>query len=74
MSALRLIANDPAYEPATAGIDRLLLIELSALEAAQKEVARIEARIAPLARAWADARGEKLVPRIERLRREVMAR
>lgn len=75
MTRLALVApaNQPTHEPASAGIDRMLLLKLSEHRAAVLALTRIEAEIADLSRVWADARGLTLRPRIEQLRRELGA-
>ncbi len=67
---LRLIAND-GLEPPQAGIDRMLLLKLSEHRAALANLRKIEADLMPLRRAYADYRGEKMLPGIDRLWNEV---
>lgn len=75
MTALKLIANEPTYEPATAPLERILLFRLSELDKAKKEVATIEAEIETLGRQLIQARNpdhrEFVRPTIARIRREV---
>ncbi len=62
--ALRLIADTPATAL------RRLIGERDAITA---DLARIDAAIAVNGRMYADERGERPLPRIERLRRELLA-
>lgn len=61
-------ARPPRYETAVEAESRILLLLLSQLAAAQRQVARIEAEIADHARAFADANGELLRPTPAQLR------
>ncbi len=75
---MNLIPNtrwpEPPREPASKGVDRLLMLKLSEERHLTLELARVRAEIAPLARAYADARGEVMPARIERMRRDLGAR
>lgn len=64
---------DQPHEPLIKGTERMLLALLSEERHLTFELARVRAEIAPLARAFADDRGEFMVPGNERLRRELGA-
>ncbi len=65
--------TDTPHEPKIRSTERLLLLKLSEHRTAMLNLSRIEAEIADLSRAWADDRGEFMLPGIQRLRRELGA-